>query len=423
VHNTVRGAVNPLNQAALQLCNDYEYLGFWGDDMVPLTPDWNWWFYIRLKNRGKYAMVYADDGYQGERLPTQIVMDSSLVKRLGYMGHPEFRHLYVDDFWKYLGNYLGTLVYVKNVSIEHKHFSLGKAPEDELYTLHNSQTAFQNGRESYGKVINSDDFQQILKAMKDELQIPMVSNSLLFRQNSVPIGVDIELPLIKVLVMVVGNNFHDARFIENIISLKRLTDGFSKKYIVHFAGLSSQDDFQMYDEILSFRYKVVNSRYQLDKVCSFLESCNEKYDWYIKTRPDVEILQSIDFESLCKDSINARVREYCGPVKLEFGASIGGYGCKDIHEKECMPSHGNSITLDDTQTSIILDDMVYIFHKTILDKMYLNKDYNIYECQNEWFHTALWNSRNIKLNPCGIKMKFMKYNGYSISGHLNLTDC
>lgn len=169
VHNTVGGAVNPLNQAAMQICNEYEYIGFWGDDMFPLTPDWNWWFYIILKNRGKYAMVYGNDGYQGERLPTQIIMDSSIIKKLGYMGHPEFKHMYVDDFWKYLGNYLGTLVYMKNVSIEHKHFSLGKAPEDELYTLYNTYEVFEHGRQVYAKVINSHEFQETLKVMKGEL--------------------------------------------------------------------------------------------------------------------------------------------------------------------------------------------------------------------------------------------------------------
>jgi hypothetical protein len=223
---------------------------------------------------------------------------------------------------------------------------------------------------------------------------------------------------VKVLIMLVGNNLHDSKFIDNIISLKRLTSEFPSNYIVDFVAISSVDNFQMYDEILSFRYKVVNSRYQLNKVCSFLESCNEKYDWYIKTRPDVEILQSIDFESLCKESINARVREYCGPVKLEFGASIGGYRCKDIHRDECSEHHGNSILFDESEKSIILDDMIYIFHKTILDKIKQPIENYISEVENEWFHHRIWKSRNINLNPYGIKVKFMKNNSYSISGSI-----
>jgi hypothetical protein len=166
VHNTVRGVVNPLNQAAIQVCNEYEYLGFWGDDHFPQTTNWNSQFYNSLKSKGKYAMVYGDDGIQGQNLPTHIVMDSLIVRRLGYMGHPEFRHLYLDDFWKYIGNYFGTLIYMSEVKIEHKHYCVGKAPMDELYELNNSNIAFQNGRESYYKVINSPDFQNTLNLMK-----------------------------------------------------------------------------------------------------------------------------------------------------------------------------------------------------------------------------------------------------------------
>jgi hypothetical protein len=169
VHTETRGAVDPLNQAAMQICNEYEYIGFWGDDMMPLTPGWNLQFYNTLKTQGKYAMTYGDDGYQGERLPTQIVMDSSMIKRLGYMGHPEFRHICVDDFWKYIGKDLGTLVYTGNVKIEHRHYSIGKSLEDELYTTHNSYDAFEIGRKAYKNVTNSEDFQEILKAMKWEL--------------------------------------------------------------------------------------------------------------------------------------------------------------------------------------------------------------------------------------------------------------
>lgn len=166
VHNTVRGVVNPLNQAAMQVCNEYEYLGFWGDDHFPLTPSWNLMFYIALKQKGMYAMVYGDDGIQGQNLPTHVVMDSLIVRKLGYMGHPEFRHLYVDDFWKYIGNYFGTLMYMDGVKIEHKHYCNGKAPMDDLYSVNNSDVAFNSGRDAYHKVVNSPEFQATIWGMK-----------------------------------------------------------------------------------------------------------------------------------------------------------------------------------------------------------------------------------------------------------------
>jgi hypothetical protein len=169
VQNDVRGVVYPLNQAAIQVCREYEYLGFWGDDHLPLTQNWNLMFYIALKSRGKYAMVYGDDGIQGQNLPTHVVMDSQIVRTLGYMGHPDIRHLYVDDLWKYIGNYLGTLVYMEDIKIEHRHYCNGKAPMDDMYAVNNSQHAFQSGQESYSKVIHSPEFQDKLRFMKSSM--------------------------------------------------------------------------------------------------------------------------------------------------------------------------------------------------------------------------------------------------------------
>jgi hypothetical protein len=167
--NGTRGVVYPLNQAALQLCEEYEYLGFWGDDHYPLSSNWNLHMYNSLKERGPCAMVYGDDGIQGINLPTHILMDSRIVKTFGYMGHPMFKHLYVDDFWKYIGMYLGTLIYMNDIKIEHRHYCNNKAPVDELYAINNSQHAFSYGQSVLNTIINNEEFMNTLKILKQQV--------------------------------------------------------------------------------------------------------------------------------------------------------------------------------------------------------------------------------------------------------------
>lgn len=167
-----RGVVYPLNHAALQICDQYEYLGFWGDDHYPLTPNWNSLMYQALQKQGPCAMVYGDDGIQGINLPTHVVMDSKIVTTFGYMGHPAFRHLHVDDFWKYVGMYLGTLIYMPNVKIEHKHYCNNKAPMDALYATNNSEEAFLHGHTALHDVIKNVDFIAKIETLKRMKQTP-----------------------------------------------------------------------------------------------------------------------------------------------------------------------------------------------------------------------------------------------------------
>jgi len=166
--NGERGVVYPLNQAALQVCNEYEYLGFWGDDHYPLTNKWNSIMYNALKERGPCAMVYGNDRNQGIRLPTQIIMDSLIVKKFGYMGHPTFKHLYVDDFWKYVGTYIGSLIYLDNVIIEHLHYSINKAPLDTLYIINDSPQSYEYGKKILDSVINNKEFIDKLVWLKNQ---------------------------------------------------------------------------------------------------------------------------------------------------------------------------------------------------------------------------------------------------------------
>lgn len=114
----------------------YGAIGFMGDDHRPRTPYWDETIVNVLNEMG--GIVYGNDLFQGERLPTAVFMTADIVRTLGWMCPPGLVHLYLDDAWKALGVGMGKLRYLPEVVIEHVHPAAGKAPMDAGYTEVNS---------------------------------------------------------------------------------------------------------------------------------------------------------------------------------------------------------------------------------------------------------------------------------------------
>lgn len=131
--STVKGGsmVAALNEVALEFVDKYDYIGFLGDDTMPRG---NWYDRIleALESK-KNAIVYGNDLIHGEGLPTAVFMDSNIIKTLGFMAPPEQKHLFVDNYWKALGDATGTLIYVADAVIEHLHPLVAKATPDAVY--------------------------------------------------------------------------------------------------------------------------------------------------------------------------------------------------------------------------------------------------------------------------------------------------
>jgi hypothetical protein len=119
------------NDLAAALADDYRFLASLGDDHVPVTPGWDEKLVTALA--GRMGVAYGNDLYQGEHWPTAVMIPSPLVAALGYMCPPGPQHLYIDCFWKRLGQDLGVLEYLPDVVIEHRHPHAGKAEWDDSY--------------------------------------------------------------------------------------------------------------------------------------------------------------------------------------------------------------------------------------------------------------------------------------------------
>lgn len=123
--------VKALNEVAIMKHDAYRFVSFMGDDVLPQG---NWAEKIlSALHRSPNSIVYGNDLAQEEKLPTSVFMDSDIVGTLGFMAPPNQRQLYVDNFWKCLGESLGTLIYVEDAILEHLHPHVDKAESDHLY--------------------------------------------------------------------------------------------------------------------------------------------------------------------------------------------------------------------------------------------------------------------------------------------------
>jgi len=151
---TVKGGsmVAALNEVAVPNANKYLYIGFLGDDTLPRAG----WFgrILQALESQPNSMVYGNDLIHGPGLPTAIFMDSNVIRTLGFMAPPDQKHLFVDNYWKALGERSGKLVYVPDAIIEHLHPLVSKAENDEVYDKVN--TLWGHDHDAYNKRVETE---------------------------------------------------------------------------------------------------------------------------------------------------------------------------------------------------------------------------------------------------------------------------
>lgn len=137
-----------LNHYAPIFAERYDAIGFMGDDHVPRHHLWDEMLMQSLIAQGG-GLVYGNDLLQGRNLPTAVLMDSTIIKALGYMVPPGLTHMYLDNFWRDLGTSLGQLTYREDVIIEHLHPVAGKAEWDDRYKEVNAGQVYEDDRHTY----------------------------------------------------------------------------------------------------------------------------------------------------------------------------------------------------------------------------------------------------------------------------------
>lgn len=126
-----------LNLLVKKYQDKYETISFMGDDHLVRTTGWDEMLYAPIKERG-YGISYGNDLFQGENLPTMVMMSTNISKSLGFFAPRRLIHLYMDNFWKLFGQVTNCLTYVPDAIIEHMHYMAGKSEVDAGYQEVNS---------------------------------------------------------------------------------------------------------------------------------------------------------------------------------------------------------------------------------------------------------------------------------------------
>ena len=164
---TGRGMTRALNYAARRYAELYEAVGFMGDDHIPRTANWDSRIMEELDSLDP-RIVYGNDLFQGAALPTAVFMQSRMVLALGFMAPEVLRHLYVDNYWKELGERTDGLRYLPDVIIEHVHPAAGKTPMDDGYRRVNAPEVDDGDRRAWLAYRDGEGFASALKIVHRE---------------------------------------------------------------------------------------------------------------------------------------------------------------------------------------------------------------------------------------------------------------
>lgn len=151
------GFVSPLNLGYLEDRKmTYSYaVGFMGDDHFPRTFGWDELIVNELQSL-KGGLVYGNDKFQEQSIPTQIFMTADIPLELGFITLPQLKHLYADNFWLDLGLGLNKIKYLPDVIIEHLHPAAGKAIHDAGYEFSGNYYLDQQDKKTYHEYLKSN---------------------------------------------------------------------------------------------------------------------------------------------------------------------------------------------------------------------------------------------------------------------------
>lgn len=164
-----RRRVGPtLNHWAPKFAARYDAIGFMGDDHLPQTARWDTLLSEAIESQ-RYVIAYGDDLFQRGNLPTAVLMDARIIRSLGFMVPAGLTHLYLDNFWRDLGNELGTLRYLPHVVIEHRHPQAQKAEWDAGYREVNGGEMWEADTDAYRIFVQSGEFQTAVDKLRAEV--------------------------------------------------------------------------------------------------------------------------------------------------------------------------------------------------------------------------------------------------------------
>ncbi len=161
---------NKLRAATHRWQDRFEAVASWNDDHAARTP----WESIHLDalNEMDGGIVYGNDLLQFDFLPTAPTISMSVVEALGWICPPGFKHMFIDNFWKYLGEQTGRYRYLPETIIEHVHAGVGKAEWDATYQVTQEPEFLGVDAKEWERYLR-DDADEDIRRVKEALGCPV----------------------------------------------------------------------------------------------------------------------------------------------------------------------------------------------------------------------------------------------------------
>jgi len=121
------------------------YLASIGDDMVPCTDGWDERLLQVLEDNGP-GFAYPNDLRRTD-IPEAVVISRAVVDALGWMSPPFVGHWYQDNVWADLGRATGSLHYLHDVIVDHRHPNVTGEAADATY--HDAARGFDKDLAAY----------------------------------------------------------------------------------------------------------------------------------------------------------------------------------------------------------------------------------------------------------------------------------
>jgi hypothetical protein len=113
-----------------------EIMAMIGDDMVFITKGWDTKILDEFSDkkcpRDNIKMVFCYDGRHGERMAVNAFVHRAYMNLTGYFMREEFRVDFIDLWLHQIFASIGRLKYRGDIHIEHRHWSFGKSPVDNV---------------------------------------------------------------------------------------------------------------------------------------------------------------------------------------------------------------------------------------------------------------------------------------------------
>lgn len=153
-----------INSKAVKYSTEYRFIGFMEDDIVFETKDYESRFILKLKELGRTGIIHAKDGVDKRKFISIPVVDSYIIRTLGWFAPPCLKSLWADNFWREMANHLQTYYKFEDVTIRHYHYSKHEdVKKDEISNMVDAN--YHTDGENY-KIYMSSTFIEDMKKLK-----------------------------------------------------------------------------------------------------------------------------------------------------------------------------------------------------------------------------------------------------------------